>query len=599
MKRYLSLFSAGAFTIFGLLIFIIHYFTPIQSDDFSFFLFDYGDIGERYFSWTGRLVAEFIAISLMNIKNKFILSVVQTLGLLGLLYLISQMPSKIFNQKFNGFRFIIIASLYWLFHPDLGQSTFWVVGAAVYMWTGIIVYLYLCFLLKYYYSEGRKQNLLSFLLLFGLAFMAGCTNENVGPFIAVLSWLLFLVCLILEKTWDNNLFFSAIFSSVGAAVLIMAPGNQRRLEDWEMTSGVDWGEITIFQKYQQFDSHYVELLIIPFLILIAIYILIFAFGKFTIIKGKKISFLGLSILFLIFSLTANEILFLTPAKFVRAMSGPFLFLLFAISLSLFEFKNLEMEKRMNSYLTFSFAVIAIVFFLFLYFGKVFPLYKSYHEQHQVQLEIIHNAQKLGKKELKIPRIFTSINLKDNRLDMDYFESRKSVAAYYGLERIEYFTVKDNLTNIKSFEDLESQILKLEIEMKSPTGFGISLAYKSNPEENFTNENKIWNDLKTSKNEYRTIIFELPSDKKITNIRLDIGGENQPKFEIGKMKIGNSRHQIEVLPENFQKYFTPNSALEFSSELNTYHSLRDENNPVWPKLEETELLRNELKNFYEK
>lgn len=599
MNRQAVFFTIGVLLIFGIFTFLIQFFSPLQSDDFSFTLYNYQEIGSRYFSWSGRLVADFIGTTLLNIKNKFILSVVQTLGLLGLLYLLSQIPSKIFDQKFNGFSFILVASLYWLFHPDLGQSTFWVVGAAVYMWTGIVVYFYLFLLLRYYYSENKKQLLSTFIILNVFAFMAGCTNENVGSFVAVFGWIVFVSTLIFEKSFDKKLFFAAVISSAGAAVLILAPGNQRRLEHWERSSGINWGEIPLIDKYRQFDSHYFELLIIPFLILIVGYLLILIYKKFKIIKNKKLTFLGISIIFLLFSFFSNEILFLTPAKFVRAMAGPFLFLLFAISLFLFDFQQIFSKKKFFKGMTYTISAIAISFFLFLYFGKVYPLYTSYYEQNQIQVELIQNAKEEGLNEIKIPRIFTAKELKNDRLDMDYFENPKSVAEYYGFHKVEYFTVKRNLTEIKSFDSLHANRLIVEIEMKSPTGFGISLAYKTNSDENFTNENKIWNNLKKSENEFQNLVFELPSDKKITNLRFDIGGDNRPKFEIGKMKIGTSHYQKEILPEDFENYFKPNSAIEFNLESHTFHSLRDKNNPVWPKLEETELLRNELKKFYEK
>ena len=183
----------------------------MQSDDYIFSLFGYGDIWEKYFTWTGRILAEFFAISLMNISNKFILATLQTLAMTGLLYFVSQIPFKVLYRKFNIWAFVFITTIYWLFHPDLGQSTFWVVGAAVYMWTVLVVSIFLWKLLSYYYNDEEKK-VVNPLVLYSLAFFAGCTNENVGFLVAVLTGILGLHRWILTKKIDIKLMVSSLFS---------------------------------------------------------------------------------------------------------------------------------------------------------------------------------------------------------------------------------------------------------------------------------------------------------------------------------------------------------------------------------------------------
>ncbi|MFA5620177.1 MAG: DUF6056 family protein [Weeksellaceae bacterium] len=599
MNRKHQIINISLLGIFSLLAYVIHYFSPLQSDDFTFSSFGYSDIGKRYFSWTGRLVAEFFAVTLTNFSNKILLALIQTVGMTALLCILSQIPFRTSGQKFNAFSFALIASFYWLFHPDLGQSTFWIVGAAVYMWTGIVVYLYVFYVLKYYYSAKPINKPFSSILIFMvLPFMAGCTNENVGPFVAIFSWMLFMASFYFEKKLKKNLLFAAIFSSLGAAVLILAPGNQRRLENWEHSSGIQWGELSLMDKFHRFDDQYLAFFTIPLLLLLVIYLIFIFTKKFGLLTKRKLSFLSISIVFLLLSFVANEVLMLTPTTFVRAVSGSFLFLLLALSFAYHELFN-AFSKKSNFKVGISLIpVLACVFFFLLYFGKVLPLYQSYYSQNQVQLNLIHQALEKGEKEVKIPRIYTPSNLKDKRLDMDYFENTESLAAYYGFEKFEYFSVQEDLTEIQSFDDMHSRVFRLKIEIKSSMNFGFNLAYKTNPEDDYTNQNKIWNNVKKRPDEFQVITFDLPVGKKITDLRLDIGGEDQSEFEVGTLWIESFAGVIEIPAEDFRNYFQNNSGLNYNPDTKQYKSLRTKENPVWANLIETELLTELLKEIFQ-
>ena len=585
--------------LFALLSFLIHYLTPMQSDDYNFSLFGYADVWDRYFSWSGRILAEFFAISLMNISNKFILAILQTLAMTSLLYFVSQIPFKALHLKFNSWAFVFIAALYWLFHPDLGQSTFWVVGAAVYMWTTLIVSIFLWKVLAYYYKKEETKEVNS-IVLFILAFFAGCTNENVGVLIAALVGILGLHRWIRTKKLDFKLMLSSLFSGIGALILVVAPGNQKRLKNWEYYNNKIWGEISITEKFNMFEDQYWAFLKYPILLLIGIYILLFFFKKWKLKdEQNRISYFALSLLFFFFSFLSYEVLFLSPIHPNRSMSGSFFFLLLALTFGYYELSRLEDGEGNLSIRQIKIALPAVLLgmFISLYFGKILPLYQSYHAQQKVQLEQIKGFQNSDSKKAKIPRIFISEKLADERLDIDKYENPKSIATYYGLNSAEYYDVQMDLRDVKDFKALFQTSLRVKVDIITEKDFTLVLAFKDGTNENFDADHKISKKLKASKDSIQTIEYILPIGAEIQNLRLDIDGKDIVKFRLEKLTILDNKRKIEIPKDKFLEFFQPNKSIDYQKGNHEFSTDMNHMRGIWPYFSETEKLNEELKSFF--
>lgn len=433
--------------ISALLAFIIHFFTPLHSDDFSYEIRGYSlaQQWDHYLTWSGRLVANTISPIILLIKNKVLIAIIQSLGMIALLHYISQLPRIASDNKFktpNLFIFIIITSLFWLYHPALGQAIFWITGSANYMWTNLIICVYLVMLLNYYYN-GKFSYALPF-----LALIAGCSNENATPIIIVFTFLILVSKAFLDKKLDVKLGLTFLLNTIGGAVLILSPGNQARLDRLESWHKVNWRGMPFMDKLGRFDSNYWEYLKYPVMFLVFLYIIIYLLQPIKLFnKDKKISLLSISVIFALGSFASDFMMFLSPQYPPRSMSGAFLFLLIAISFALY---NIVLLSEKNVQLKHLYTVCASALLLLFgkeYFTKIFPIYNSAFQQNQVQLAMIKEFQEQEIKDVKIPRIHFESNY-PVRIIFDLYEEPTTYAKYYGFDKVTFYSVNFDFSKLR-------------------------------------------------------------------------------------------------------------------------------------------------------
>ena len=448
-------------SIFAILAFIIHFFTPLHSDDFFYEMrgLSLEKQWEHYLGWSGRLVANFITPLILVIKNKVLIAVVQSVGLIALFHYLSQLPEMAtkFESKYPKYlKFILISSLFWLFHPALGHATFWIAGSANYLWTNLIVCIYLAALLNYYYKDKFSY------ALFFLALIAGCSNENTAPIIVGFTFLLLLSKAFTDKKIDLKLGVTFVFNAIGGALLILSPGNQVRLQRTEDLTGLKWRDLSLMEKISKFDSNYWEFLKYPILLLVIFYLIIYLFQPVEFFrKDKKISFLSISIIFALGSYASDFMMFLSPQYPPRSMSGAFIFLLIAISFALSHIIQLAGKQAKVKHLYYAFTL----FFLFLfgkeYFMNILPLYNSAFQQSKVQLAIVEEFKKENLKDVKIPRIHFDSDYPD-RIIFDRYEEPTAYAEYYGLDKVEFYSFDFDISKLgKSNSLVENKNLMTE------------------------------------------------------------------------------------------------------------------------------------------
>ncbi len=130
-------------SVFGAILFL-NILTPLISDDFAY-LFIYGeqvraqtlsDIVQsqvnHYYMWGGRSVVHFIAQVLLLLPA-FVADLLNTLIYMGYIFLI-YLHIKGRGGKHSLSLFILINLAVWFFQPVIGDTIFWITGAANYLW---------------------------------------------------------------------------------------------------------------------------------------------------------------------------------------------------------------------------------------------------------------------------------------------------------------------------------------------------------------------------------------------------------------------------------------------------------------------------------
>ncbi|EBP9905167.1 hypothetical protein AXK62_22975, partial [Salmonella enterica subsp. enterica] len=153
--------------IFFSVIYVLNYYTPLQSDDYGYAILGYNLEAHlhHYLTWSGRIVADFISPTLLLINNKFLIAAIQTLGVLLVLLLIS----KFDNKAKRLYILSVISIVFFLSHPSFGQSNLWIVGSANYLWTSVLY----VFVAKEVigYVQNKKINPIAY----PVSLLAGCT----------------------------------------------------------------------------------------------------------------------------------------------------------------------------------------------------------------------------------------------------------------------------------------------------------------------------------------------------------------------------------------------------------------------------------------
>ena len=185
------------------LIFIPACHIPVHSDDYVFYLrgISLKVLLQQYFNWEGRLLGDYTASFLLNVFSKPVYMAINSLVFLITivnLSLISQLllQGKIIINKYASIILWFSFFLYWLCNPNLGQTSFWLVGSAIYLWSLMWVSFFLIYYFKllqeevpvtFYYNSNKN------LLLCVLGFLAGLSNEATGASTVCLTAILFMI----------------------------------------------------------------------------------------------------------------------------------------------------------------------------------------------------------------------------------------------------------------------------------------------------------------------------------------------------------------------------------------------------------------------
>lgn len=522
MKKYFS-YVVSAITIY-FLIFLPSYFVPVHSDDYHYFLqgLSFNAHLQHYLNWSGRFITDYTSSLLLNLFSKPIYMAINSLVFLFMLMNISFIPSVVKDKKLinkNSCTILwIVFFMYWLCNPNLGATSFWLVGSANYLWTIMWASLFITY---YFYLLSQKSNkyaLWQILFLCVLGFFAGLSNEVTGSTVVLLSFLV-----VVYYYFDSNnyiykfkshrtiILVSFLSSLVGFLILLLAPGNYKRLAgfpQWKSMGFLNKIYLHVFERVPWAFSEFW----FAFIIIITLLLL------YNILHNneEKSNTVDFSYAGLFFVLSVVSVIVLIPVPYLekRTLNNVNFYLVLSLSFLLSAVLSLRNKKR--------FYCIALILGLVVPYFVLSWIRFSYaviqtNIQAKIREKIIMEAKVLHQEEAIIPDwYFTKLVKTGDKLDLYRSEA---MAPYYKINKISYSPAYFNYAIIGKQKPL---IANFELINDAK----LSLFYYEN--------NRLFDDsslifelnkspLELSDQEITTMFFHLYTinDKKIINMDKDI------------------------------------------------------------------------------
>ena len=415
-------------------------YVPMQSDDYSFMMKGISPLTHYYFylQWSGRLVANFMGAFMMGELPKYAYSALNSVAFSLLVIFISSIPfaDKLVSKWQFCLRVAFIFVLYWIANPNLGQTSFWIVGSANYMWTNMFIAAFFVYLMRSIRSQ--KTNVIA---LFILGLTAGCSNENTGAVVVFLS----AFVLIYEKANRSVIISSMSGVIIGAAILLLSPGNRTRAATF-----VEWNSMSFMQKYQiQFFERFPQAMAEywpVYLALIAAIIVASMGGK---LKRSTIIYMTA---FIVATIAANAAFIGSPVFPPRSMNGGLCFLLIALSFVLVDaFKS---SGKFEGGLMTCIAIFSAAYFIPSYYLFTKAMIAT-HGQEEIRDKMVAEARDGGEKEVKIPAFYFTKMVKEN----DKFDTYHSpdMARFYGLSKIDRFSPGFDFSQINKAQKIKTDL----------------------------------------------------------------------------------------------------------------------------------------------
>jgi len=435
-KKVNAILFAGIlmFTFLGLLFLNIH--TPLIADDYVYtFIFgtttpltSLGDIiGSQwsyYFTWGGRVVAE-------SLTQLFLFWGKDTFNIINSMCYIVFILAIYFNgvgRKIRPAMLLLVTILVWFCVPMFGQTVMWLTGASNYLWCGTLILLAILPFRLYEEQQTKVLKSIGFALVtIPLFFLSGITNENTaGGMILIMA----LFCFLYYKREIKIPAFAytgLFFSVCGFLIMILAPGNELRVENEVSVEAVTAivGSNPIITRISYFAN---DLYLLMPLIIIAAIAFVFHFNT----KGKKEC-----VIYWIFIMAAaaSMIVMLAPPKFPpRAMFGLAAFIIIAV---VYVLDQLELtNNRIKSFVFIPACFILLYYLMSLGYAGVDAI--TVAKQYEARIAIVEEHK--NDSFIAVPPIIplTSHNgmygLQDIKTDPDHWANR-AFADYYGIANI--------------------------------------------------------------------------------------------------------------------------------------------------------------------
>lgn len=416
-------------------------YTPMQSDDYSYCLKSLSLVERfrHYNHWSGRFITDLIASILLQCFSHTAYEMINALAFVVMLVFTSLIPNALNTEnnqsKAASVTLWFVFMLYWLGNPNLGQTSFWIVGSANYLWTIMWGALYIFTVLHYLESKQRITPI-KYLVAGALALGAGLSNESTSISLVLFTGMLFFF----YPDRRTSLIIPMISVMAGSALLMLAPGNFVRLQDEAFRA---WRSKSVLSQVYFHLTHRMPDLLgslgigISF---IGIFAAVFFLLRNKIARQQK-RFIAL---FAILSGISLLIFSVSPAVPPRAINTT-LFLLLPVAAILSHHLHIANTLGNKALIRITLTAAALLFVpSYLLLTRAYRYTYIQSEMHQ---DIIFAALKDGKTEVHLPDWHFTGLLRNG----DKFDKYKSEAMcrYYRMDTINWDSVHFNYAKLRS------------------------------------------------------------------------------------------------------------------------------------------------------
>lgn len=426
------------------MIYIMNYMTGYTSDDYMYHFFFNGklpnasttalsikdlpsSIWNHYCGYNGRAVAH-IFVQFFMIHNKLWFNICNSIVFLltGILLLAHIRPNpKNWSPKALAF---IYTSMFFFF-PHFGLSVLWLAGACNYLWMCFLLLLFLLPYKKYQGEYSTKNKLLKIILMSFLGLLSGCSNENSGGAIILLSTL--LIGYWVWKHWKIPAWSIAgvLSACVGFLILLLAPGGKARMSEGLLSSGV------LLKRLREFCGFSFRYL---FLLCIILFVIVFQYIRLYKKTNKNwISDLIVPFLYCFSGAASVIVLLASPVISGKSWIWAVSFMMIAIgtlSDNIYQTKKPSIKKK-KIWISF-FVILTLV----RYGVAIEDIHHTWVEQ-QTQISQIEAQKKENIMDVSVPLLTNTDNLYNATSRTVNISKQKDawfnqwMAAYYGVNSI--------------------------------------------------------------------------------------------------------------------------------------------------------------------
>ncbi|EBL0201820.1 DUF6056 family protein [Salmonella enterica] len=405
--------AIAIFIVFSL-VYSIGFITPMNSDDYTYALreLSFSGVKMHYLGWSGRIVSDTISTSLLKFFSPHIYNAINSAALTLMVLCWAIIPAKLTRSSPSPYVMIFLFFLYFIANPAFGQTNFWLVGSANYLWTNMFIAIYI--LISICVSNGNRSNLMLFVYV-ASSILAGCSNENTSLVVVLISVAYFFI-----MNRNKYLLIGVLGSAIGAGVLLLAPGNLSRastIQDW-YNQPLAWRILEHFSaRLPSAMGSYWQVYIAFIILLISV----------VLSRNSSSKLMFGSFLFMLGAVAANVAFLASPAMPSRALNGALCFMI--LSTSFIAHSAFTKFNKTSIYLS-----VTVYAMAFLYFIPSYILYhssiKSISKQTEIREEIINRAKDNKQEQAIIPDYYFPPVLHAGP-SLDTFNS-EAMSRYYGI-----------------------------------------------------------------------------------------------------------------------------------------------------------------------
>ncbi|EAA4081114.1 hypothetical protein DO628_03930 [Salmonella enterica subsp. salamae] len=396
------------------LIYSIGFITPMNSDDYTYALRDLSASGIKlhYLGWSGRVVSDTISTFLLKFFPPHIYNAINSSALTIMVLCWTLIPAKLTRTSPSQYLMVFLFFLYFLSNPALGQTNFWLVGSANYLWPNMFISIYI--LAAICVSNGNKSSI----MMVGYctsAILAGCSNENTSLVVVLISIVFFFI-----MKQDKYLLAGILGSTIGACVLLLAPGNLSRASTIQ-----GWYEQPLaWRIFEHFTERFPSAMGSYWQVYIALIILLISV---IISKNNNNKIMIGSLLFILGAIASNVAFVVSPAMPERSLNGALCFLILSTSfIAHSAFTRLNKDSIYISGIAYVMVVLYFIPSYLLYYSSIY----SINKQTEVRNEIIKKAKDKKKDHAVIPDYYFP-PVMHRGPSLDTFNS-EAMSRYYGI-----------------------------------------------------------------------------------------------------------------------------------------------------------------------